>query len=842
VDIAGGPLITPYTWYHVAVSWDGSVGKMYVNGVPVATSSSTNFVPNTSAAFTVGGRSDSSYFWGGVIQAVALYPTNLSDAQILNHFENGTNAAPSPSYASLIAADGAISYWPLGDPDYYTNVFAPNLGTLGKLGDARFLSAFSTDTNGAISGTSGPIITDPTNQIVATIFNSGSPAISIPLNDVFTRTNVFSFEEWYFDQNTSFACPAWWRDEPNTGDTRGWVWYEVPYNFWQISSTVNTWDTIGDNVLNISADSLWQQVDFTWDGTNALVYVDGVLCSENGPADFQYVKLVDRGVQTIGNAQYQLTGEIAEVSYYTNLLSAARIQAHWTAATGTNPPAVLANISGTGYASGAASTPLPASVSISVGGTIIVPAYVLGTEPFTNQWYLASSGGVATNALGGQTNSTLVIPSTTTNEAGNYVLVVNNSAGSVTSSVVTVSVQSSPATVVTPPASVTRVEGIAVTLDVVASGSLPISYQWLSNGVAIAGATNSSFTLTDVQPSYASNYSVTVYNTLGTNTSFPATLTVVPEAPGSYAASVAADAPVAYWRLDEAVGSTNALDIAGGHNGLYSGSEVLGQPGAILGDPDTSIYLPGAGGIVVPFSPDLNPPETFSVEFWAWGDTNGAGTDRVVFSSRTYFSGWNYGYQVLADANNNWEFTIGEKTSGTLSITSDITNAADGLWHYIVATFDNTTLGMDLYEDAQLVASGAPATSGLFAPNADYTSTGNAPAADEGIGSTSDNDPQAPSAESFYGGIDEVAIYNYALTPAQITSHYALGGPPQLAISTTTNAEIIVTWNKGELLEATNLLGPWTTNAAATSPFTITNSPAGALFYRAFVTNSPVGH
>jgi hypothetical protein len=155
------------------------------------------------------------------------------------------------------------------------------------------------------------------------------------------------------------------------------------------------------------------------------------------------------------------------------------------------------------------------------------------------------------------------------------------------------------------------VEGIAVTLDVVASGSLPISYQWLSNGVAIAGATNSSFTLTDVQPSYASNYSVTVYNTLGTNTSFPATLTVVPEAPGSYAASVAADAPVAYWRLDEAVGSTNALDIAGGHNGLYSGSEVLGQPGAILGDPDTSIYLPGAGGIVVPsalsFGPGVTP-------------------------------------------------------------------------------------------------------------------------------------------------------------------------------------------------------------------------------------------
>jgi hypothetical protein len=829
VDITGGPVIRPYTWYHVAVSWNGTVGKLYVNGALAATSASTTYVPNTSAAFTVGGRSDSSFFWGGVAQEVALYSSNLTDAQILAHYQNGINASPSQTYASLIEADGAISYWPLSEPNYDTTIYEPNLGTLGKLGDGRFLYPFSTDTNGEASGTPGPIITDPTNEQVATIFGSGSSAISIPLNDVFTRTNVFSFEEWYFDDNSSFACPAWWRDEPNTGDTRGWVWYEVPNNFWQVSSTVNTWDGFGDE-LNVSSDNLWQQVDFTWDGTNALIYVNGVLCAENGAANFQYVKLVDRGVQTIGNAQYQLTGEIAEVSYYTNLLTPDRVQAHWTAATGTLPPPVLANISGAGLTP---TTPLPSSVAVSVGASVTVPAYILGTEPFTNQWWTATAGGVATAPAAGQTNATLSFPSATTNDAGNYVLIVDDSAGSVTSSVVNVSIESSPATVVASPVSVTRIEGISVTLDVTASGSEPIHYQWLSNGVAISGATSSSLTLSDIQPSFATNYRVTVFNTLGTNTSSPATLTVIPEATGSYASTVAADAPVAYWRLDETNGATTAADIAGGHDGTYSGSETLGQPGAILGDPDTSVYFPDAGGIQIPFSTDLNPPETFSVEFWARGDTNGANSDRMLFSSRTYFSGWNYGYQILANANNTWQFAIGEKTSGTLSITSDVTNAADGLWHYVVATFNNNTVDMSLYVDGQLVATGSPATSGLFAPNADYTSTGNAPAADQAIGSTSDNDPQGALLDPYYGGIDEVAIYNYALSPAQITSHFTVGGPPTLGVVKSSGNEVVVTWTKGELLEATNLLGPWTTNTTATSPLTLTNTPAGSTkFFR----------
>jgi len=55
--------------------------------------------------------------------------------------------------------------------------------------------------------------------------------------------------------------------------------------------------------------------------------------------------------------------------------------------------------------------------------------------------------------------------------------------------------------------------------------------------------------------------------------------------------------------------------------------------------------------------------------------------------------------------------------------------------------------------------------------------------------------------------------------------------PPPVFTYTAGGGSLVLTWNSGVLLEATSLLGPWTTNVGATSPFT--NSTTGAeMFYR----------
>jgi hypothetical protein len=68
--------------------------------------------------------------------------------------------------------------------------------------------------------------------------------------------------------------------------------------------------------------------------------------------------------------------------------------------------------------------------------------------------------------------------------------------------------------------------GSNATFSVSARGSFPLAYQWKLNGSAIGGATNTSITLSNVQPSSAGSYSVQVTNTLGSVISSNALLKV----------------------------------------------------------------------------------------------------------------------------------------------------------------------------------------------------------------------------------------------------------------------------------------------------------------------------
>lgn len=81
--------------------------------------------------------------------------------------------------------------------------------------------------------------------------------------------------------------------------------------------------------------------------------------------------------------------------------------------------------------------------------------------------------------------------------------------------------------IVTQPTPQTAVAGSSAVFTVGASGTPPFTYQWQFNGNPIANATNSSLTLTNVQPIQGSNYSVVVANGYGTPvTSSSAALTV----------------------------------------------------------------------------------------------------------------------------------------------------------------------------------------------------------------------------------------------------------------------------------------------------------------------------
>ena len=109
--------------------------------------------------------------------------------------------------------------------------------------------------------------------------------------------------------------------------------------------------------------------------------------------------------------------------------------------------------------------------------------------------------------------------------AGDYRVIVANTAGSVTSLVATLIVQSPPF-ITAHPQPVTVVSNQSANFSVSAGGTPPLTYQWQFNGGNIPNATNTSLLLLNVLPSQAGNYRAQVLNTAASAFSSNALLTV----------------------------------------------------------------------------------------------------------------------------------------------------------------------------------------------------------------------------------------------------------------------------------------------------------------------------
>jgi hypothetical protein len=189
--------------------------------------------------------------------------------------------------------------------------------------------------------------------------------------------------------------------------------------------------------------------------------------------------------------------------------------------------AITFTISGGTGGTPPAITSQPASKSVAAGTNVSFNVTATGTAPLAYQWSKGAS------AILGATNSSYSIAAVTTNDAANYKVVITNSAGSITSSVATLTVLLPPS-ILTPPQSQTVSNGATATFTAVAGGSPPLTYLWKFSGGALAGATSSSLTITNVQAGNQGDYTVAVSNSVGAVTSTPAHLTVQTTAPGPF--------------------------------------------------------------------------------------------------------------------------------------------------------------------------------------------------------------------------------------------------------------------------------------------------------------------
>lgn len=161
----------------------------------------------------------------------------------------------------------------------------------------------------------------------------------------------------------------------------------------------------------------------------------------------------------------------------------------------------------------------PVSKTVTAGDAFSFTVIATGTPAPTYQWQHNGA------SILGQTTATLSIQNAQAMDAGDYNVVVTNSAGSVTSSTATLTVYTPPG-ITTQPANLTAVLGGSASFTVVASGNPAVTYQWRKDGNIIAGATSATYSLSHVSPRDAGGYDVVVSNTVGTVTSRSATLTI----------------------------------------------------------------------------------------------------------------------------------------------------------------------------------------------------------------------------------------------------------------------------------------------------------------------------
>jgi hypothetical protein len=324
-------------------------------------------------------------------------------------------------------------------------------------------------------------------------------------------------------------------------------------------------------------------------------------------------------------------------------------------------------------------------------------------------------------------------------------------------------------TIVQDPVGRTVFVGGTVSLSTVAAGTLPLKYQWYKGATAVAGATNATLTLASVNSANVGAYSLRVTNGGGYTNSASATVALLPAPANTYESLVVADAPEAYWRLNEAYDGTGIIfDSMGRHDGAtrsWNGTAdggagfTYGQTGALADNADQCILFQNANQnlVTVPYSASLN-STPFSFECWAnlsslpvspayYGTyssvANAAGA--VNRGSGLFAMGQNGDWEDWFYKNGTWGVGYGSPT-------------AVGQWVHLVATYDGEW--QYFYVNGTLVSSLAAS----FYPNTSNPFH---------IGSSRSD--WATGDKWFDGLLDEVAWYRTALSPARISAHHDLG-------------------------------------------------------------------
>ena len=302
---------------------------------------------------------------------------------------------------------------------------------------------------------------------------------------------------------------------------------------------------------------------------------------------------------------------------------------------------------------------------------------------------------------------------------------------------------------------------------------------------------------TGLTPNTTYTYTVRAVDQNGNYQGSPAVSATTPatSTPDSaYVSDVIGAGATNYWRLDQASGSTTAVDYVGAKNLTLGAGVTAGAAGAIAGDPDTASTFSGTSTGFGATSGQVYGPNTFTESAW-FSTTSTTGGKIVGFGDKNTGTSASDDRHLYMDTTGHVYFGVYNVTAFTVRSPASYN---DGKYHQIVGTLSSA--GLALYVDGQLIGTNAGTTIGQ--PYWGYWRVG--------------GDVNWSGASSFKGAIDDVAIYPTALTLAQIRQQYIDSGRGGAGLTAPSDTYGATVWNDGPSFyyRLDELSGPTATDAS----------------------------
>ncbi len=712
-------------------------------------------------------------------------------------------ASYADTYSDAVKADGPTAYYRMEDGAGATTITDEMGGNPGEW-------MYDTDDSG---NPAYPKLMQPGLQSNASVlhpYTDGAGTFhsaygTIPWSEAINPSSSYTVEVWVrptTGSKTYHTPMASVGNDINTGWLIGqtdstWIWCLKYGIVWMEGGTVD--------LLH------WHHLVATYDGSKVLFFVNGQQVSSWTMSDYTGNDGADMVIGGITSGSLNYDGSIDEIALYDKALSLDRIQAHYEIGTNSirvadSAPAVL--------------TP-PSDTTVYAGRVASFSVGTDGTPPLSYQWYKGNT------AITDATNKDYSFTCMVADNGTTYKVVITNALGSTTSTAATLTV-STDLLLLGNPVSVTRYTDSKAGFFAEAGGALPFTYQWYKGSTPIPNATNSMLWVDKVTSADSgSTYYATFGNGFHTTNTEPATLTVISrpvsvDVSKGNAKIVMADDPVAYWRLDEASGSTTVIDAAGSFDGTYNDNNGAGifsyeVPSGITNETDTALGVSQKAQVNVPWAPEINPHGAFSVE--AWLKPASLANDYVTAFSSESDSSDEFnptGWLIYQSPGNQWAWILFQNNwEGTTWLAATNSTIVAGQWYHLVMTFDGSLAS--IYVNGEL----GGATS---AANYHPARTGGLSLGHQSLNLTL----------PFDGVIDEVAIYNKALPAAKVKAHYTqstvVTAPSNISIARS-GTSVTLTWTSGVLQECATVNGTYTDVAGAASPYTATAN-TGTKFYR----------